>query len=51
MERFYTTYTHSDTLPRWNIYVLRSTPFVLLCETVWIEILRIWEVLGVMLDT
>ena len=45
------TYAHSETLPKWNICVLRSTPFVFLCETFWIENLRFWEVLGVILDT
>ena len=38
------TDAHSRTLPKWNICVVRSTAFVFLCETVWIELLRFWEV-------
>ena len=45
------TYAHSETLAKWNIGVLRSTPFVFHCETVWGENLRFWEVLRIVLDT
>ena len=45
------TDAHSRTLPKWNICLFRSTAFVFLCETVWIELLRLWEVLWVIVDT
>jgi len=45
------TYAHSETLSKWNIWVLRLTPFVFHCQTVWIENLRFWKVLWVALDT
>jgi len=45
------TYAHLETFAKWNIGVLRATVFVFLCETVWIENLRFWEVLWVVLDT
>jgi len=44
------TEAHSRTLAKWNICVVRSTVFVFLCETVWIERLRFWEVRRVMVQ-
>jgi hypothetical protein len=33
MERVDITDAHSRTLPKWNIYVVRSAVFVFICET------------------
>jgi hypothetical protein len=38
------TDAHSRTLAKWNICVFRATVFVFLCETVWIKLVRFWEV-------
>jgi hypothetical protein len=45
------TDAHSRTLAKWNVSVVRSTLFVFLCETVWIEFLRFWEVRRVMMQS
>ena len=44
------TDAHSRTLAKWNICVVRSTVFVFLSETVWVELLRFWEVRRVMVQ-
>jgi len=38
------TDAYSRTLTKWKICVVRSTVFVFLFETVWIELLRFWEI-------
>ena len=45
------TDANSRTLPKWNICVFRSPAFVFLCETVWIELLRFWEVNRVVVES
>jgi len=45
------TDAHSRTLPKWNICVFRSTAFVFLCETVWIELRWFWEVRRVVVES
>ena len=45
------TEAHSWTLTKWNICVVRTTLFVFLCETVWIELLWFWEVRRVMVQS
>ena len=38
------TYAHSRTLAKWDMCEVRPTAFVFLCESVWVELLRFWEV-------
>jgi len=45
------TDAHSRTLAKWKICVVRSTLFVFLCEMVWVELLRFWEVRRVMMQS
>jgi len=45
------TDAHSRALAKWNICVVRSTAFVFVCETVWIELLRFWEVRRVVVQS
>jgi len=45
------TDAHSRTLAKWKKCVVRSTLFVFLCEMVWIELLRFWEVGCICMDT
>jgi hypothetical protein len=45
------TNAYSRTLAKWNVCVVRSTVFVFLCETVWIELLRFGKVLRVVVQT
>ena len=45
------TDAHSRTLAKWNICVVRSTAFVFLSETVWIELLRFCEVRRVVVES
>jgi len=44
------TDAHSRTFAERNICVFRSTVYVFLCETVWIELLRFWVVRLVMVQ-
>ena len=45
------TEAHSRTFAKWKICVVRSTVFVFLCEAVWIEIFRFWEVRCIKMET
>jgi len=44
------TDAHSWTLAEWNICVFRSRVYVFLCETVWIELFRLWVIRLVMVQ-
>ena len=45
------TEAHSRTLAKRKICVVRSTAFVFLCEPVWVELVRFWEVRWIKVDT